>query len=692
MKNVACLAGVLLLFILFIVPAGAQSRESRARIALFEPAALKADPALKAILSTVADTVELSLTCLDSYEIKRLPAVDPTSGLGKIRSYCKDNRIDQAIGGNASAKKGGGYAFRLVVYDRKTDSITVTREGESKGALDMFDVTDALIESLLQGLSGTHLLFGSLAVETDPPGAKVTVNGRDVGAAPVSLRGLPVGTLRIAATSDGREPAETSVAVADGEESSASLTLERSKGTWAGAVPDDATVTFNSKEIGEKVIEGTTTGVELPTGTYDVKAACPGLAPAAARITINRGETSRWMPWPKGYLAVELPETKVFVDDQDMGLSPAVVVLEPGSPHKVELRREKYLAYQAEVNVEAGNKQVLSPEMKQLPGSIRVETNLSGATVRIESGDYATTPCTFTDLAPGPHKLRMSPLLFAKRYYVCEEYFSVDVKAGEVTTITKTLVPGMARMQLLDAPPGSTVTVDGTSMDPQVLTTGVPIPAGDLDIVLTSPTGQKWKGSVKITNGINGQWRLGYFTALLPRKTIKIDGKGDDWAGIWPQWTSPAPTDMYPNQPGTELTRVYACRDDKFLYCKVDFADGTPTMTLSKDFQAGFRYQLQVRLPNADLLIMEIDSDRRNGTWRWVGVWNGVTSKGTTLEQDFSYKAADSMLEFAVPLSRMERYLAGSPYVAEFFVANANEKGVWLSNVGSGQVKIDFVN
>jgi hypothetical protein len=64
-------------------------------------------------------------------------------------------------------------------------------QGASAGALDMFDVTDALVSSLLDGLSGTHLLFGSLSLNSDPAGATVSVNGKDVGATPVSLRGLP---------------------------------------------------------------------------------------------------------------------------------------------------------------------------------------------------------------------------------------------------------------------------------------------------------------------------------------------------------------------------------------------------------------------------------------------------------------------------------------------------------------------
>jgi hypothetical protein len=694
MKNVVRLLGVLIPFLFCVSLLGAEPQAGRARIALFEPSAPRADAALKAILATVADTVELSLTCLDCYDIKRLPAVDPTADLKKIRAYCATNKIDQAIGGNASARKGGGYAFKLIVYDRKSDSISVVSEGASQGALDLFDVTDTLVASLLDGLSGTHLLFGSLSVDTDPPGARVSVNGRDVGAAPVALRGLPVGTLRITARSDGYEEGEDSVAINDGEAASASLDLVRSMGMWAAPIPEDATVTFRSSEIGEQVIDGTEAEVQLPTGSYDVEATCPNLAPVSTRLTVKRGETSRWLPWPRAYLVVESdpPKTKIFVDDKERGASPAVLEVEPGVLHKVELRREKYDVYRSDINVSLGNKKGLSATLTPHPGSLRVETNMSGATVWVDGVDSKDTPCTFEGLAPGSHEVSISPVLWAKRFYVCEEKYVVDVASDEVATLSKTLVPGKGQVQILDAPPGSTISIDGTPVDPAlVATTGVEIPAGVFDIVVTSPAQQKWRNAVTLSDGLHGRWSLESFTSSLPRRTVKVDGKSNDWTGLWPQWSKPARTDLFPNQPGTQPTKIFMCRDDKYLYGRMDFADGTPTMKLSGDIADRLVYNVQIPLRNGDLLIMEVASSRRHSTWRWNGIWHPASKTGTTLQQDFSYRAADSMLEFAVPVDTMTKYLGDGPFNTEVYVANADENGQWLNNSSSGRCRIDFV-
>src|SRR5208337_387231 len=223
---------------------------------LFEPAGQKEDTALSAVLSTVADSVELSLEVLQRYDVRRLPPADPAKDLDRVRAYCQENRIDQAILGSGSARPGGGYRFRLVVYDRKTDRITTDQQGASSGVLDMFDVTDALVTSLLDALSGKHLLYGSLSVQSDPAGATISVNGKDVGQAPLSLRGLPVGTVELTARSDGREGANATVTISDGETTSSSLTLPRSMGVLTVAMPKDAVMTVGSAEIGQKEVTG----------------------------------------------------------------------------------------------------------------------------------------------------------------------------------------------------------------------------------------------------------------------------------------------------------------------------------------------------------------------------------------------------------------------------------------------------
>jgi hypothetical protein len=276
----------------------AQAGGDRARIALYQPTGQTHDAALSAALSAMADCVELSLVMLQRYDVTRAPMVDPARDLDKVRSDCRKNRIDQAILGSGAARAKGGYDFRLMVYSRGTDSITVDQSRSCKGALDLFDTTDALVASLLDALSSRHLAFGSLSIQSEPAGAAISVNGKDVGSAPLSLRSLPVGTIEVMGRMDGHVKAKATVTLLDGETLSASLTLPRSTGTLAVQMPRDAAATVRSAEIGVKEITGTG-AIQLPTGNYDVHADSPGMHEVNGNVTIAEGAVAGWMPWPK---------------------------------------------------------------------------------------------------------------------------------------------------------------------------------------------------------------------------------------------------------------------------------------------------------------------------------------------------------------------------------------------------------
>ncbi|HUJ73631.1 MAG TPA: PEGA domain-containing protein, partial [bacterium] len=312
--------------ILLPVAAPAQSASTRPLIALFEPFGPKADTTLAAALSTVADSVELDLTCLQRFDVRRLPARDPARDMGSVRSYCRANRIDQAILGSGISQASGGYAFTLMLYDRRTDAVTMVQEGACSGALDMFDTTDTLVAALLDKLSGEHLLFGALVIETDPPGAVVTLNGKELGASPLSLRGLPVGPVTVSARSPGWEEGSSTVKVEDNQTSSISLKLARSMGTLRLDMPEDAYVTVRSADVPERILWGPTSE-ELPTGSYQLEATCPGLATVRQGITVARDSTVSFRPWEKGYLEVrpDVDGVSVSVDGTPRGTAPLVL-------------------------------------------------------------------------------------------------------------------------------------------------------------------------------------------------------------------------------------------------------------------------------------------------------------------------------------------------------------------------------
>src|SRR5208283_5916948 len=362
-----------------------------------------------------------------------------------------------------------------------------------------------LVASLLDGLSGTHLLFGSLAVQSSPAGATVAVNGKTVGTAPLSLRGLPVGAVEITAELEGHEAAKATLMIVDGNTTNASLSLPRSTGTLALVVPKDAVVEVKSAEIGQKELTGAG-GTELPTGDYEVQASCPGLPAVSTRVTITRGFSAQLLPWTKGYLDVQAVPAGalIVVDGVERGVAPLVVEGEPGTPHRVELRKDKYEAYRVELSADAGNKVIFSEQLTGLPGSIRVETSIVGADVYLDpdtdqggSNRKAVTPAVFDDVRPGAHVVQIGYATVGKRLYTVGDPIQVEVKPGEPTVVSRTFVEGKAHLTVTDAPAGSVLEIDGRKMESgQELTAGVEVPAGTLDVAIDGPNSQKWTGSI----------------------------------------------------------------------------------------------------------------------------------------------------------------------------------------------------
>jgi hypothetical protein len=688
------LALALILMNCLLLPLSAQTQPAptaKARIALFEPCGQTADAALAAALCTVADSVELSLVCLQRYEVRRVAAVDPTRDLDKVRVYCQANRIDQAIAGSGSARPTGGYAFQLVVYDRRSDSIILSREGASTGALDMFDTTDELVAALLDGLSGEHLLFGSLVIETDPPGALVSVNGTEAGPSPLSLRGLPVGKVTVGARSSGRETAETSVTIVDSDTVSASLRLARSMGTLALNMPEDAAVLIRGTDPGEVTIRGSEPR-QIPTGTYEVQASCPGLAPVTQTIEIPHNRTFSWTPWAKGYLDVqsEPAGAMVIVDGTERGSAPLIVEVDPGVLHRVELKKDKYEPYLTEVSAAAARKVSVKPKLAGTPGSIQVNTIPPGATAYLDEDKTLTTPGTFDGVLPGAHTVSFDELFVNRRYYSSPEAVTVNVNPGDQSTLSHELVPGSAKLTISEAPPSSSVAVDGKPVDATVLTSGAVVPAGDLAVAVSSPAGQNWRLTYSARPGTESTWTPRTMTASLPRRTITVDGNGDDWEGIWPCWQGRFWTSFYPNQPGTRLARTFVCRDDDTIYWRMDFANGTPSPILSKYIDDKLVYVMRL-MDHGDLLTVELSFDRQRGVATGIRILHSFTNQSSTIKQDLKWAAGNSMLEVALPVAAIRNYIANGPWSVDFDVATVNSSGHWVTSVASDRISIDFV-
>jgi hypothetical protein len=305
-----------------------------------------------------------------------------------------------------------------------------------------------------------------------------------------------------------------------------------------------------------------------------------------------------------------------------------------------------------------------------------------------DDSQHSIAPATFSDVRVGGHAILISDIQQGNRIYTAGGPLQVDVKPGDTTIVSKTLVQARATLIVTDAPEGSTIKVDGNPVDSvKALTTGIDIPAGVFDLSVESPGSQKWYSRTSAGSGRTLSRSVYELILQIPRRTIKMDGNPDDWAGLLPTWRNAKNYVYWAGQPGTRITKGYICRDDSYIYFRYDFSDGTPQ---PRKLSNGVR-ELQY-VQNFITQDAEVRSITRfvspSGT---AGMLGNMSSKGWT---DMglgwvTFKAGENILEIAVSLTPLKSRLKGLPSPVALLVVNMdNDKSIGRNYTDAQQ--IDF--
>ena len=150
---------------------------------------------------------------------------------------------------------------------------------------------------------------GRITVRTTPAGARVTIDGKDVGKSPLTVPNLPRGTHTVRVMRDGYTTIERRVVITPSQPAS-TLTLNLARGAAPPAArppaapesrsPQTASLTIESRPSGATVIiDGKrvgTTPLALPgvsVGTHAVRMEMAGYKPWTASVPVVAGEKNR---------------------------------------------------------------------------------------------------------------------------------------------------------------------------------------------------------------------------------------------------------------------------------------------------------------------------------------------------------------------------------------------------------------
>ncbi len=153
--------------------------------------------------------------------------------------------------------------------------------------------------------------FGVLSVETDPPGARVWVDGKDRGVSPAVVDGLSDGLHGVRLSRDGRADMYQSIKVERQRRVSIRVALPEAGGKLViRSSPGTPRLFLNGYALGESY---DTTVDNLGAGTHSIRAVLPGYADAFATVQVTPGETSEAV-------------LKLFPVNADTGVSDAQVL------------------------------------------------------------------------------------------------------------------------------------------------------------------------------------------------------------------------------------------------------------------------------------------------------------------------------------------------------------------------------
>jgi len=206
-----------------------------------------------------------------------------------------------------------------------------------------------------------------------------------------------------------------------------------------------------------------------------------------------------------GYYAISSSPSgaSVYFDGTYKGLTPVTVsVSSTGTPgHTISVSLSGYQTWSNSYSGNPGDGETVYVSAYLTPvqsyGSIYVDSSPTQATATLDGANSQTTPCTFHNVYPGSHTVRVT-----KSGYQSWSS-SVSVSAGKTSQVYATLSqisPGTGSIYAVTTPQGAGVYVDGRyyGISPQIAS-GLSI--GYHQVRLSLSGFQDWTGSVYVEDG-----------------------------------------------------------------------------------------------------------------------------------------------------------------------------------------------
>jgi hypothetical protein len=329
-----------------------------------------------------------------------------------------------------------------------------------------------------------QILPAKVAVNSDAEGGVISLDGKEVGKAPITLEMDPGRHTVSVQAQDGRG-AEQQIEAIGGKLKKIFLTLPRIGGAGTLSVvsePPAARVYLDGKRIGETPLSG-----ELAAGPHKLAVERDGFLRQEREVNFKEGHdvelTFSLVPLPKDpALSIESvpPGALVFIDGVQKGLAPWVGPLGTGRHEavlKLAGRREIASDFVMPEGHDLSLRLELPPVAKNEAPRLVITSKPDGATVKIDGVEVGSTPWS-GEVKPGTRKLSL-----ALDGYLAEDRDLVAKANREMeSSFTLQRLPGPAQLAIETEPTGAEVSVDGVAMGTTPLDQQIPLTPGEHQI------------------------------------------------------------------------------------------------------------------------------------------------------------------------------------------------------------------
>jgi serine/threonine protein kinase/TPR repeat protein/chaperone required for assembly of F1-ATPase len=352
--------------------------------------------------------------------------------------------------------------------------------------------------------------IAALAVQTEPTGASILLDGKPPQVPPNTFTHVPFGPHQLSATLDNYEPFTMDLQVRPGMSPELRLQLKPSLEILALTIqtePAGAAILLDGRP--PQVSPNTFTHV--PFGTHRLSATLDNYEPIEQEVQIRRGMPEiRLELKPSQEIAALSIQTEptgaaILLDGRTPQVPPNTFTHVPFGPHQLSATLDNYEPFKQDLQVRRGMNPEVHLELKpsQEIAALSVQTAPSGAAILLDGKPPQVPPNTFTHVPFGPHQLSAT----LDNYEPFKQDLQVRRGMNPEIRLELKLSQDIAALSVQTEPSGAAILLDGKP--PQIPpNTFTHVPFGPHQLSATLDNYEPFKQDLQVRRGMNPEVRL----------------------------------------------------------------------------------------------------------------------------------------------------------------------------------------